>query len=117
MKHNPRLIVNLSYENRPSVNRLSQVDFSEKTYPRQMLLAILDEGLFCMVYTWPSGSNHTSDKDALPDKLKRAILAVARITLNTPGKRMTVSEFSAAVRNQFSGNRLRVSVALAGRSS
>ncbi len=61
-----------------------------------------------MVYTWPSGANHTSDKDALPDKLKNAIMSVARITLNTPGKRMTTTEFTMAVRNQFSGNRLRV---------
>ncbi len=73
-----------------------------------MLLAILDEGLFSMTYTWLSQANHTSDKDALPDKLKRAIMAVARMTLNAPGRKMTVTEFVTMVRNQFSGNRLRV---------
>ncbi len=76
-----------------------------------MLLAILDEGLFCITFTWPSESNHTSDKDALPLSLKKAILAVARLTLNTPGKRMTLAEFGAGIRNQFSGNRLRVFIA------
>ncbi len=74
-----------------------------------MLLSVLDEGLFAMTYTWPSDCNHASDKDVLPEQLKKAFLAVARLTLNTPGRRMTVAEFTAGVRNQFSGNRLRVS--------
>ncbi len=37
----------------------------------------MDEGLFAMTYTWPSECNHASRKDELPEKLKKAIQAVA----------------------------------------
>ncbi len=88
--------------------RLAEIDFHEKTYPRNMLLAILDEGLFALTYTWPSGNNHASDKDDLPLPLKKALLAVGRVTLAGVNKKMSMTEYVAGLRNQFSGNRMRV---------
>ncbi len=88
--------------------RLSEVDFHESTYPRQMLLAILDEGLFCLKFTWPSEANHASTKEALPQALKGALMSVARLTMKN--KKMTMGEFLNGMRNQFSGNRLRVRI-------
>ncbi len=86
---------------------MSEVPFHVKTYPRQMLLAILDEGLFSVTYTWPSEANHASTKDVLPEKLKSALISVGRLTLQTH-KKLSLADYIQGLRNQFSGNRKRV---------
>ena len=74
-----------------------------------MLLAIVDEGIFSMYYTWPSTANHSSKKDEFPMKLKNALISVGRITLKAQNQRMTMTEYTTALRNLFSGNKVRVS--------